>query len=375
MEPPFTAARTPGWRWPQFVPRTALEILLGHLAVGLVQGAWVNVQFYIEKVAVPWERPFFWEITGLLGAFCAFPIVLTAVINAPRPADGWGRFLGIHLAAYLAYAALVPAFFLAFRHLLHPLFGWGAYDYGPLALKLPMEWLKLLIAYAAVAAGSMAWLNARESLLRSAREAELRERLQEARLQALSAQLDPHFLFNALNTVSSVMYEDLARTDTLLASLAQLLRDSLEAGGATWPLQRELKHLDAFLAFAEARFGERLRIHREIEAGLAPLPVPRFCLQRLVENAVKHNQEDPGRVLEVRIRLHAEPEHLVAEVRDDGGGFPDPAAALEGAGLGLRNLSEMLTLQYQGRGSLEAENLPEGGARVRLRIPLEQAHA
>lgn len=373
MDASFPELGGPGWQWPRLVPAAAFKILLAHLAVGFLQGSWVNVQFAMEQVAVPWTRPYLWELTGLFGAFCAFPIVLTAALNAPRPAGRWGRFLGLHLCGYALYALVVPAVFIAVRHLLYPLFGWGSYQYGPLFMKLPMEWLKLMIAYVAVTAGTMAWLNAQESRIRRGREAELREKLQEAQLQALSAQLDPHFLFNALNTVSSVMYEDLAKTDTLLASLAQMLRDGLEAGGPTWTLQRELQHLTAFLDFAEARFGDRLRVHQEIEPGLGPCQVPRFCIQRLVENALKHNQDDPGKTLMLRIAVRTEDRRLRLEVEDDGGGFADPERALAGPGLGLRNLGDVLALHYAGRALMEAANLPIGGARVVLRIPKEPA--
>ena len=351
------------------MPSTALKVLLAHLAIGLANASWVVVQFRVDQVPVPWYKVYFWELTGTFGCFVAFPIILCAVLNAPRPAGRWRRFLRIHLLAYALYALLAPAVFIVIRNGLYPLLGWGSYEYGPLALKLPMEWIKLLIAYAAIALGISAWMNFREVQTRARREAELREKLQEAQLQALSAQLDPHFLFNALNTVSSVMYEDLAKTDTLLASLAQMLRDGLEAGGPTWTLQRELQHLAAFLAFAEARFGDRLRVHQEIEPGLGACQVPRFCIQRLVENALKHNQDDPGRTLALRIVVRTEGERLRLEVEDDGGGFPDPERALEGPGLGLRNLGEVLALHYADRALLEAANVPVGGAKVVLRIP------
>jgi signal transduction histidine kinase len=362
------------WQWPRFVPATALKILLGHLAVGLANASWVAVEFRAERISVPLSRPFLWELTGLFAAFLAFPILLTAVLNAPRPAGSWGRFFRIHLLAYALYALLVPALFLLVRHPLYALLGWGPYEYGPLALKLPMEWIKLLVAYAAIAFSTAAWLNFRESQTRARVEAELREKLQEARLQALSAQLDPHFLFNALNTVSSLMYEDLARTDSLLASLAHMLRDGLEAGGPTWPLTRELQHLEAFLAFAEARFGDRLQVRRAISGHLGSEEVPRFCLQRLVENALKHNLDAPDRALSLGISVHAEPGWLVLEVQDDGGGFSEPTRALEGGGLGLRNLADMLAIRYAGRASLKVVNLPQGGATVGLRIPVEAAH-
>lgn len=362
------------WQWPRFVPATALKILLGHLALGLANGSWVAVELRAEHVSVPWLKPYFWELTGTFGAFLAFPLVLTAVLNAPRPQGRWGRFLKIHLAAYGLYALLVPAFFLLIRYPVHPLMGWGPYEYGPLALKLPMEWIKLSVAYVAIAIGIAAWLNFQEAQIRIRREAELRERLQEARLQALSAQLDPHFLFNALNTVSSLMYEDLPRTDSLLASLARMLRDGLESGGPAWPLHRELQHLDSFLAFAEARFGDRLRVRREIPTNLGDPQVPRFCLQRLVENALKHNLDAPDRGLNLWVTVRSGEGRLQVKVEDDGLGFADPAGALEGQGLGLRNLADVLSLLYGNRAALEVGNRPQGGACVTLSLP-ETAHA
>jgi signal transduction histidine kinase len=375
MKAPTQVPQAPAWQWPRFVPATALKVLLGHLAVGVTNASWIVVEFRAERVPVPWPRPYFWELTGTFAAFLAFPIVLTAVLNAPRPAGRWGRFLKVHLLAYALYALAIPLLFLGLRTVLHPLLGWGPYEYGPLALKLPMEWIKLLVAYAAIALGVAAWLNFREAQLRARREAELGERLQEARLQVLSAQLDPHFLFNALNTVSSLMYEDLPRTDRLLASLALMLRDGLEAGGPVWPLQRELQYLEAFLAFAEARFGDRLKVRRELQADHGNFQVPRFCLQRLVENALKHNLETPDRVLNLRISVGVEAKWLRLEVADDGGGFTDPDTPLAGAGLGLRNLVDVLGLVYGGEASLVVTHAPGGGARVALQLPLEVAHA
>lgn len=369
MDAPLAEPSGATWRWPRLDPSAALKVLLAHLAVGAANASWVVVESRWDRFQPNGARLYAWELSAAVGLFLLFPLILAATLNAPRPAGRWGRFLGIHAAAYALYALLGPLLFIGLRVLLCALLGWGAYDYGPLALKLPMEWIKLLMAYTAIAFGIAAWLNFQEAQLRARREAELREKLQAAQLQALSAQLDPHFLFNALNTISSVMYEDLARTDTLLASLGQMLRDSLEAGGPAWTLQRELEHLDAFLAFVEARFGDRLRTRRSVEPGHGGCPVPRFCLQRLVENALKHNMDDPGRKLSLGIAVRADGGRLRLEVEDDGCGFADPARAQAGPGLGLRNLEEVLALQFAGRARLEVANGAAGGARVGIRVP------
>jgi LytS/YehU family sensor histidine kinase len=296
---------------------------------------------------------------------------MTTALNAPRPAGRWGRFLGIHAVGYLCYALLVPILFLLVRHALFPLLGWGTYHYGPLAYRLPMEWMKLLVGYGVITGGFTFHAHQQASKAQALREAALREKLQEAQLQALAAQLDPHFLFNALNTVSSLMHEDLKLTDRLLASLAQMLRDGL-AADTPWTLGRELKHLEAYLDFARARFGDRLHVNVQATEGAATTPVPRYCLQRLVENAIKHNQEQTERILAIDVVTEARGESLVLEVRDNGSGFADPVEAMNGGGLGLRNLKESLALQFGLGAELAAANLPGGGASVRLR--LEQSH-
>jgi LytS/YehU family sensor histidine kinase len=231
--------------------------------------------------------------------------------------------------------------------------------------------LKDVITFSALAL-LFHYLEARR--LRLAREmaaARLETELREARLQALSAQLDPHFLFNALNTLSALMYEDLPRTDRLIAALGQMLRDGLQAEGPTWSVDQELEHLRHYLAFAEVRFGDRLQVEQAINGGLGPVQVPRFSLQRLVENALKHNEGTPGRVLHVRVEARQDAGMAIFSVTDDGIGFTEGTSG----GLGLDNLRRSLALLHGPRGRLELGEAPMGGARVALSIPLEAALA
>ena len=307
-----------------------------------------------------------WEISGWLSGFILLPIPLAAFLNAPWYERRWGHILGIHTAAYALFAGLVPPLFLVIRHLAYSVLELGAYNYGRWDLLLPMEWLKVLIWYLIMGGIWTLYVRVQAGRQSQLREAELRGQLQEARLQALSAQLDPHFLFNALNTISSVMYEDLRRTDHLLASLGQMLRDGLATEGP-WDLAREVRHLEAYLDFAVARFGDRLRMELHVKEGLGARPVPRYCLQRLVENALKHNL-DQTNVLQVQVMAYSQGRALVLEVRDDGRGFSDTARSLVGAGTGLRNLRETLALQFGPEATLEVINPREGGARVRMRL-------
>jgi two-component system LytT family sensor kinase len=360
---------TPPWRW--FVPRLgpALMAFGFCLAAGLWQGNTSLLALRADGRDDPWTRPFLWEVTGVLAAWVALPIPLTAVENAPHPRGHWLRFLGLHLGAFVLFETLQLTLMLGSRHLLYPLLGWGPYLYGPWSLRLPMEVQKILIPYLGIALGYalyLAWKRRQVATLHAAR---LATELKEARLQALTGQLNPHFLFNVLNTVSSLMYEDLARTDRLLADLGQVLRASLEAHGPTWSLAEERAHTERFVALLAARFGDRLALRWELEPGLERAEVPRFALQLLVENAVKHNQDRPG-PLELRLRVRREAETLVLEAEDTGRGFATPSPA-RGAGLGLRHLEQALGLLHGAAARLERGTGPEGGARVRLVLPKE----
>jgi LytS/YehU family sensor histidine kinase len=209
-----------------------------------------------------------------------------------------------------------------------------------------------------------AWEERQQAALRAA---QLEAQLAEARLQALAAQLDPHFLFNALNTVSAVMYEDLGRTERLLSHLGQLLRAALAPGGPTWELAEECAHAGRYAELLQARFGDRLAVAWEVAPGLERARVPRFAIQTLIENAVKHNQERLA-PLTVRVRAGCADGRLRIEVEDDGQGFgPAPAS-----GRGLARLEETLRLLGGERAALERSASPSGGARVALTLPREE---
>jgi len=350
------------WRWPVLRVRPVLVLLGIGLGFGLLQSLAVGLSLRAEGQSIPWSRPLFWEITGALSAFAMMPISQTAVLNAPSPRAGWLRFLGLHLGAYLTYTLLHIGLMMAIRYPVYPRLGWGGYDYGDLAFKVPMEMAKDLLGYGLFVLGFTLFGIWKEGQARALREAQLEAQLKEAQLQALTGNLDPHFLFNALNTISSVMYEDLERTDTLLSDLGLLLRASFE-GGAAWSLGEERRHTERYAALLKARFGERFALEWALPAGLEGWTVPRFALQLLVENSVKHNGTFE-RPLTVRISGGLEGEELRLRVEDDGEGFREGAPQ----GTGLKTLRRGLELLFGTRAALTRGNSPEGGAWVELRI-------
>jgi signal transduction histidine kinase len=187
-----------------------------------------------------------------------------------------------------------------------------------------------------------------------------------ATLRALQAQIEPHFLFNTLANVASLIDSDPALSKRMLERFIRFLRASLAATREeTTTLGAEGELIDAYLDVMEVRMGSRMRHEVRIEPALAGLRVPPMLLQPLVENAIRHGLEPRVEGGEVRVSARPDGDHAVLEVRDTGVGF----APTTRGGTGLANVRDRLGLIYAGRASLEVTENPGGGTVVSLRIP------
>ena len=359
------------WKWPRIRVRVALALLGAFLCIGLSQGSAVFFGLFLSHSEYPWAQPFVWEVTGALSAYLALPIVQTAAVNAPAPNHARLRFGVTHLIAFFAFALSQMVLMLGSRICIYAAVGWGRYDYGPLLLRLGTEIPQNFVNYAAIATVwslVLAWQSRHERALHAA---QLESELRSAQLQTLTGQLNPHFLFNALHTVSAVMYEDLARTDRLISDLGQLLRASLQNGGPTWELSEEVIYARRFVDILEARFGGRLVVRWAIAEGVSAMQVPRFALQSLVDNAVKHNHH-VTESLEVRVRAFVVGVRWRLEVEDTGRGFSEQRSS-EHPGLGLAHLRKALLLLHGPAAHLVVGRSSEGGALVTLEFPGERS--
>jgi len=194
--------------------------------------------------------------------------------------------------------------------------------------------------------------------------------LARAQLHSLRLRLQPHFLFNALNTVSSTMHTDPDAADEILERLAELLRASLRSGRTeTVALRQELEALDHYVAIMRARFGDSLRVDVHCEAGLDDTVVPAMVLQPLVENAVRHGGVATSGRGSIEVRVQRRDQRLLLEVEDDGPGAPAGVEPLT-AGLGLSATVERLRLLYGDDHRFDAGSGPSGGFVVRIELPL-----
>lgn len=231
-----------------------------------------------------------------------------------------------------------------------------------------------VVMYWSVVGGYHAFVLYREGREREVTASRLEARLTEARLETLRGQLNPHFLFNTLNAVSTLAFrgERWAVADAL-AELSELLRFALDQeNGQQIPLYRELEFLARFLDLQQLRFGERLRIEREIAPEALDALVPSMITQPLVENAVLHGVASQPGGAAIRIRVSREDRHLAVEIRDSGPGFDE--TMLQGGwdgGIGLANTRARLAQLYGVDYELRLANAPEGGAVVSLTLPYQ----
>lgn len=202
-------------------------------------------------------------------------------------------------------------------------------------------------------------------------ESQLREQAARAELAALQARINPHFFFNTLNTVSSLLEDDPQAAQEVIASLAGLFRYTFKAAGAvSVPLEEELAFIRAYLEIEQARFGERLHVDWNIAAEGNGTAIPGLILQPLVENAVGHGIAPLARGGRIAIDSRVENGHLHLSVTDDGRGLDAPTAELFRDGHGLGNVRQRLATYYRGAASFALDRGPDGrGAVACIVIP------
>lgn len=190
-----------------------------------------------------------------------------------------------------------------------------------------------------------------------------------ARLTALRYQLNPHFLFNTLNSISSLVITSRnEQAEEMLSRLADFLRVTLEPDSSGQTVEHELETVAAYLAIEQIRFGDGLAIDIVCPAELRDCEMPHFLLQPLVENAIKHGVAERGHLVTIRIEVARDGDNIRIVVEDDGG---PQTQSRGGTGIGLRNVSERLKTLYGDRAHLEAVHRESGFVSI-VRIPFRQ---
>ncbi|HVL66121.1 MAG TPA: histidine kinase [Vicinamibacterales bacterium] len=302
----------------------------------------------------------------------AFSPLIFRLVHRFRVDERPARALGVHAGTALLFAAVHALGMMGIRGAYwgpHPHGWWSAWQRNFLT---NLDWL--LMTYAALAGLTYAVGYYRDAQARSLREAQLQTRLAEARLKTLEAELHPHFLFNTLHAISTLLHSKPETADRMISRLSDLLRLTFDrSGAAKVPLQEELEFLQKYLDIEQIRFQDRLSVRYDVDPASLDAEVPRLILQPLVENAIKHGiapNTGPG-VVEICSRVDAD--RVWLEVRDNGAGLSGPARLQFKRGVGLSNTRARLDCLYGEAARLE---LGEGqaGLAVRIALPLRPSH-
>lgn len=283
----------------------------------------------------------------------------------------WPAILLLHLASSVVLALVQLLLTTALAWLLASISGTPFPFLKGLTFALAVKFHWNVVIYWTILGLSHALVYYREFRERELHTALLQTQLIQAQLQSLKAQLHPHFLFNALNGISELIYEEPESADRMITNLSELLRMSLEVGSADEvPLRQELDFLDRYLEIQKARFGDRLTTVLDIEPGVRDALVPNMILQPLVENAIRHGigqRSAPG-----RIAIHAglQDQKLCLRVCDNGDGLPVGGASAVKEGVGLGNTRERLRQLYGAAQSLVIASAQGGGLMVTLVFPI-----
>ncbi len=341
--------------------------------------AWVDLAgLYSVVFLVAGRDSIVKAITGALVYVAPLALLGVGVLAIFRRLD-WStvqrpRLIATHAALGIVYgivaAGLNHGLFRAIASFNPELFGPATFNLEYFA----WECLMGVLIYGVLAGICYAILlhaRVREQEARAARAAALQT---EAELRALRAQLNPHFLFNTLHSVLALVRHDPRAAEEALEQFGDLLRYTLDAQkkGEIVPLRDELAFVGNYLAIESLRLGDRLRLEMQIDDGARDRPVPAFCLQPLVENAIRHAIAPRAEGGNLSVRVRHDQNTLVLEVADDGPGAR-PTDLGNSNGLGLRAVRERLAACYGSSASFEVGARPGGGFRVEIRLPVEGA--
>ena len=327
-----------------------------------------GAHFYLSSTPTPisWGQLLAWNATVSFVWSLLTPLVYELSRRYVIDLTSWRVSLPIHCvsSAALAFAAAVAVV------LVDPLVTWTkeptvpffAHVLSRTFIDIQRYWYVLLITQAIAFYGKY-----QERQLVSS---QLEARLAQAQLEVLKIQLEPHFLFNTLNSIAALARHDGEAAERMTLQLADLLRMSLDGIGVhEVPLHQELAFLEKYIGIQQVRFHDRLQVESDIDPRTLDTLVPNLILQPIVENAIRHGigpRRTPGLI---RIVTWRDRDDVWMEIRDNGVGLARGRGSLPREGVGLRNTRGRLQQLYNDDHAMVLEDAPGGGCAVKIRVP------
>jgi two-component system, LytTR family, sensor kinase len=327
----------------------------------------IAVQEHLREGHADIWKPLLWEGTAFLVASVILGTQWLRLQSHDHLLARPWRWFATNLVWLPLAAVLFVVGIYAIRHGVYALIG-ETYNHAAWPVVFRYEILKFSLFYllfVAILFGVRSHVAMSAERVRAERARAL---VQQAQLLQLTQQLEPHFLFNALNTIAATVHADPDLADTLLTRLAALLRAATDlTRRPEIELAEELRLLDAYVAIMRARFADRVSVHFEVADRARTCRVPTLALQPLIENAFRHAVEPRSVPTTIHVRAQVADARLTLAVEDDGGVLP----AHPEFGVGLSNLRHRLALRYGERAQLTLSRRPTGGVSARIEMPCE----
>jgi two-component system, LytTR family, sensor kinase len=349
---------------PDNAARLARTSWMVYALLAVLFGMYLGVNQMIDNSQLaPW-KPFLWELSSALIIVGCIPLVIRFERRFRLGARPWWRTLLAHAGGALGFSALHVIGIVVIRKSVYALMG-ETYNFGNPLVRSFYELQKDLISYTVILVVIFAFRQFQVRRSGEIQAARLAAELSQARLSHLTAQIEPHFLFNALNAISNRMHEDVDAADRMITDLGNLLRAAYDTDNQLLvPLASELQWLRGYTAMMSERYRGQLSFKLNVQPGLEAVAVPRLLLQPLVENALRHGLADGRGNLCVDVERHGST--LRYRVSDDGVGVGEGPVQ---PGTGLSNVRRRLQLLFPGAHDFDLRPRQPRGTLATLSFP------
>lgn len=327
------------------------------------------------------QNPFAWEfeIATNLISWLLWAGLLPLVFAGLNRIIGWQQpliarilillILSVLIAAIHRYAALVGYIAYYWLQSGNWLDAFGSHSISWVVRGTIPGWIQLTVMVLLIF-GINSYQEKQKQALKLS---QLNQQLSNAELNALKMQLHPHFFFNTLNTISSLMDIDIDKAQNVVAKLGQLMRTMLDSSKRQYiPLSMEIDYINDYLQIEGARFSDRLKVKFEVDDASLSATIPNLLLQPLVENSIKHGMSATSEQVEIKIRGYLEQDKLHLIVSDNGRGVGNVDYILQNPGIGIKSLQTRLEHLYQQQAELKITSGHKQGFEVMLCLPYKK---